>query len=151
MGTRAEKSMVITIGMLLMVAAAVMIISGSSVAQAVPENGTTQTIPDPLCEVGVVFYEEPHCDCPEGVSWTYTFEPGHEGDKEFITSGMCGSITTLTGDNVPTLTGDTVSSVSDSAYSTSLPSTGLPLAMLFAGGMAAAGTGLVFAGRRNRQ
>ena len=154
MGTMAVRSMAVMLGLLLFMAALVLFVSGGSVAQAVPENGlTTPTIPNPNpeCEVGVVFYEPPDCDCPEGIDWTYTYEPGYEGNEEYIVSGVCGSSTSLTGDSVPSLTPDAVSSVSGSAYSVSLPSTGLPVAVLFAGGLAAAGAGLVFAGRRVRR
>ena len=152
MGTMAVRSMAVMLGLLLFMAALVLFVSGGSVAQADSENGlTTPTIPSPDCEVGVVFHEPPHCDCPEGTGWIFTYEPGNEGEEEDITSGVCGTATSLTGDSVPSLTADTTSSVSGSAYSSSLPSTGLPLAVLFAGGMAAAGAGLVFASRRSRQ
>lgn len=157
MGTTAVRSMVIMLGLLLFMAAAVMVVNGS-VALATEYQGPGEQPPILVedgdyadCEVGVLYEEEPDCDCPEGISWTPVYEPGHEGDGDYFVGAVCGSLATLTGDSVPSLTPDTVSSVSGSAYSTSLPSTGLPLAVLFASGLAAAGAGLVFAGRRGRR
>lgn len=159
MGTTAVRSMAIMLGLLLFMAAAVMVVNGS-VALATEYQGPGGAPPSLIeegpgdCDVGVVFYEPPDCDCPEGTEWILTYEPGHEGDEEYITSGICGTATSLTGDTVPSLTTDVATettSVSGSAYSTSLPSTGLPLAVLFASGLAAAGAGLVFAGRRGRR
>lgn len=113
---------------------------------AVGGEGTAQATTFEYCQPDVEYDWETDCQCPEGTTET---EIDGGGDK--ISGFICESITTV--DDGSSLTTDTVTqsaSVGETAYATSLPSTGLPQASLLASGLLATGAAALLMRRRRR-